>query len=254
MMKKKLLDICTIFIVVFAFAQGKNSYYPNYPADKNSYVGGETAFYTDFHKVLIEKKLKPCENKKEIFVAKILIDEKGNTRLINEEKQSNVIEKNFWNTDIYENRCTIQLVKEVLPNLESWKWVPAKINGEITPSITQFMVNPNNLFSDKFLENGITESQFPGGIKSFRDKVSSYIDIEDFVATKGGKINIIVTFSVNINGEIDEIYVLQSSGSPAFDEKFVYAIGKVGKKKWIPAKVYDHPIKSKFKFPFSVNF
>lgn len=116
------------------------------------------------------------------------------------------------------------------------------------------MIHPQNLFSDKFLENGLTESQIPGGMNSFRDKVSSYIDIEDFIATKGGNIKIIVTFSVDPEGQIDEIKVVQSSGLPVFDERFISAISKASKKKWTPAKVYGHPIKSRFRFPFTVNF
>lgn len=121
-MINKLGAIFAIFIYTLGFSQENNlKVYPNYPTDKYSYLGGESAFYTDFHKILLEKKLKPCENKKEIFVANILIDEEGNANLHNEEKPSNVTTKTFLNTDIYENKCTIKLIKDVLPNLDSWK-------------------------------------------------------------------------------------------------------------------------------------
>ena len=48
-----------------------------FPSDQYSYLGGTVGFYKDFQKVLLEKKLKPCDNKKELFRAPIIIKDDG---------------------------------------------------------------------------------------------------------------------------------------------------------------------------------
>ena len=60
-----------LFILFLTFfkvsAQNEMIIYDNFPTDQYSYLGGEKEFYKDFHKILIEKKLRPCENKKEFI-------------------------------------------------------------------------------------------------------------------------------------------------------------------------------------------
>ena len=44
-----------------------------YPEGQDFYKGGEEQFFKELNKVLIDSKLNPCENKKEVFFMKILV-------------------------------------------------------------------------------------------------------------------------------------------------------------------------------------
>ena len=109
-MRKYLLFFC--FVSAFCNAQNQ---YPFFPKDQHCYLGSFPAFYKDFHQILNENKLKPCENKKEFFTASVLI-KTDNTAEILENKTSQ------------ENKCSFELSKEVMKHMD--KWIPAKINGK----------------------------------------------------------------------------------------------------------------------------
>ncbi len=39
-----------------------------FPLGQHSYEGGDVQFYKDFHQIVLEKGLKPCENKNEFHL------------------------------------------------------------------------------------------------------------------------------------------------------------------------------------------
>ena len=68
--------ICILFILYSnSFAQ---DIYEQYPAGQTDYIGGNVQFYKDFHQVLKDKKLQPCENKKEAFSFRIVVSRQKN--------------------------------------------------------------------------------------------------------------------------------------------------------------------------------
>ena len=58
----------------------------SFPKDQHSYLGGRTNFYKDFQKVLLEKKLKPCDNKNEFLSAYVIVLENDTAVLYDPEK------------------------------------------------------------------------------------------------------------------------------------------------------------------------
>ena len=106
-----------------------------FPADQYSYLGGTVGFYKDFQKVLLEKKLKPCENKNELYRALIIIKEDETAYFVEYEKPSEIT-----------NKCSYALAKEVLTGMNGW--IAAKINGVPTTAGTQYFIYP-----DAFFEN-----------------------------------------------------------------------------------------------------
>ena len=250
---KKFYILTLLFISLFIFCQKKYPYYSPY---QESYSGGSKGFYKDFHRILVEKNIKPCENKREIFDAKILVDEKGNAILFNEVRKEDESFGNFEYLDFYKNKCTINLIKVVLKNMESSKWIPANINGKNVPAITSYIVYPDILFKDDFAEHQFGEdrsSNYPEGIPQFRNDVAKQVDISKFATKLKGKVSVEITFNVNVNGEIEDVKVAKSSGIEAFDNKFVDAIKNV-QNKWMPALMYGYPVKSRYRIPFTVEY
>lgn len=232
-----------LFFIVFSlFVKAQNQYpYPFFPNDQHCYLGGFPEFYKEFHKILIEEKLKPCEKKDELFIAFIII---------NPDNKAVLLENNWSN----ENKCSYELAKEVIPKMD--RWIPAKINGEEKSTIARVMFYMDDLF-DKYETNYsigkfVSKSNFD--VAKFRDDVIKRVDISGFVIKGNQPLRIKTTFVINEKGELDEVEMVESSGLKEFDEMILYAIKQTLKnKKWEPAKVHDIAIKSRFYLPFSIK-
>ena len=101
----------------------------SFPKDQHSYLGGRTNFYKDFQKVLLEKKLKPCDNKNEFLSAYVIVLENDTAVLYDPEKLHKP-----------ENKCARELTKEVVKNMPGW--ISAKINGNNKNCNTQKILIP----------------------------------------------------------------------------------------------------------------
>ncbi|GGG45528.1 energy transducer TonB [Epilithonimonas arachidiradicis] len=91
-------------------------------------------------------------------------------------------------------------------------------------------------------------SEFPTGIKGFRQEV-----INNFRTRKvtGKGINRTeIRFSIENDGSLSEIQAFGENES--LNEEAIRAVSKV-KKKWLPAKVKGEKVKSKFRFPLTIN-
>lgn len=244
-----------LFFPIYFFAQNLKDY-PDYPFDQHSFLGGNAAFYTDFHNILIQKNLKPCADKEELFFAAILIDEKGNATLFNDAKPKNEESDIYWKSKMYDNKCTINLIKEVMTHLEKWKWIPAKVNGKDIAAVEDIIINTKNLFSDNYLNDDLIEAQYKNvkiSDKKFRDEINRNLDTSDFKTDKAGNVTVATSFYVNTMGIVENIKITKSSGSEFFDERFILAIKRL-KKNWTPATVNNIPIKQKFNFLFTVKY
>lgn len=94
------------------------------------------------------------------------------------------------------------------------------------------------------------EAQFMnGGIDGFRSKVQDNFDIE---AVEGeGILNTVVTFEVDVNGNISNI---KSRGSNRdFNREAERAVRSV-RGKWKPGKVKGQNVKSRYSFPLKMRF
>lgn len=228
-----------LFVNSFLFGQKMASF----PADQYSYLGGPEAFYKDFQKILIAKHLKPCENKKELFLALIVVKDDETASLYESDKLPN-----------QPNMCGEELTKEVLKDMNGW--IPAKINGEVKTSIAHYFIFPDAFF-ENFKESYTPEKLmilpvFDGGMNAFRKEVMKRADPSDFYVKGSGKVTINVKFVVNVDGKMEDITLENSSGVKAYDDMIIYAVKSI-KKKWTPGKIHDYPIRYRFKLPLSFS-
>jgi TonB family protein len=232
----------TLLLSFFCFLLHAQNEYPYFPKDQHSYLGGHTEFYKDFHQILIEKNLTPCENKKEFLSAPILIKTDGSAE---------ILEGKFSQ----EKKCTFDLTKEVLKYLD--KWIPAKIDGIETPAVAVFAIFPDDLFENykegyNFFNSDYENTDFD--IQDFRKQIVKQIDLDSFSFKGHGKLTIITKFIINAEGKIDHLKIEKSSGSQRFDEMVMDAIKRTQKnKQWKPAKTHGILINSNFSFPISIS-
>lgn len=243
MIKKILFTISLLSFSLHVFGQTVHSQYFFYPKGQDSYEGGEKQFYKDFHQIVIDKKLKPCENKAEVYYLKVIVKEDGSVKYLKDDSNSEMALK---------NKCTYDLGLEVLRYMDKWK--PAIIEGEKKSAVASFFIVPNDLF-ENYKEGYIPQSDaasfenMPGGISKFREEVVRRIDIDGFDWKNGFKL--VVNFTVNTEGNIQDIKLEQSSGLKEFDKRIINGIKSI-KKKWSPAKVGGVPVNYRFRLP--INF
>ena len=227
---------------MFPLGKAQNNY-PEFPKDQHSYLGAYPQFYSDFHKVLIEKNLQPCANKKELSLVPVLIIS---------ENRAEVIEADSLKS---KNKCTIELAKNVIKHLD--KWMPAKIDGKETPAIKKIPIYPDDLFEKykegySFAEVDYKNTDFD--IEDFRKKVVKHINLDNFKYKGSGKLTVITSFNINYRGKLDNVKIEQSSGSQRFDEMIMDAIKETQQnKQWKPSSTHDIAINTFFRFPITIN-
>lgn len=216
--------------------------YPFFPKDQHCYLGGFTEFYKDFHQILIDKKVAPCENKAEFLTAFVLIRTDGTIQVLENESSK-------------KSKCSFDSTKEVLQYMD--KWIPAKIDGQPQATIAKLPIYIDDLYTNYkegyHLKDFIKESNID--IANFREEVVKYIDMSSFVFKRGkDPLRIALTFSINESGDFTDLKMLKSSGLTELDDMVLRAVKKVGSKnKWIPAKIHDIPINSVFNLPITIN-
>lgn len=214
-----------------------------YPEDQHSYLGGKTHFYKDFQKILLEKNLKPCENKNEFLKAFIIVLENDTAVLYEPKTVQNS-----------ENKCAQELTKEVVKNMPGW--ISAKIDGKNKAAAALYYIYPDAFF-DNFKTNYnlyelIIPPSFDGGINAFRNEVMKRVDVSDFFVKGKGKVTVEVTFTVNEEGEMANLKLENSSGLKEYDEMILQSVKRI-KKKWKPATVHGIPLKYNFRMPLSFS-
>lgn len=239
---KKLFLFSMIILSLKVFGQGTASEFYYYPHNQQPYKGGETQFYKDFHQILIDKNLKPCDQKSEIFYLKVLITENASIKYVKDDTNKDLAEK---------NKCAYDLGLQVVRYMD--KWNPAIIDGVAKPAVAGFFINPNDLFEN--YQEGYTPKEEPAlfenrsdGISRFRNEVVKKINLTGFQWKNSFKL--VTMFVVKADGTIDEVKLEQSSGIQEFDERIIRGI-KAIKKKWKPATVGGIPVNYRFRLPLN---
>lgn len=235
----KNLKVYFIFLLNFSLSIFGQEIMNHYPAGQDAYEGGEVQFYKDFHQILIDKKLTPCENKNELFTLKLVVYEDATIKYVKSDLSPEAM---------VNNKCAFNLGRDVLKYMDKWK--PAVFEGVKKPTITEFIVYPDALF-DKYKEgytakNFAETATFPGGINAFRQEVAKNIDLNGFIWKEPFKL--VVRFVVNGEGKLEDVELAESSGFAMFDERVLDGFKKV-KKKWKPATIHREPVKYRFMLP-----
>lgn len=235
---KKLCFLLTFIICSHFSSQILNQY----PKGQDDYNGGNEAFYRDFHNIILQKNLKPCENKNEFYILKLLVNTDGS---INYVKPDDVEEAE-------NNKCTIELAKNVIKYM--WGWKSATIGGQKMPALTSFIIFPDDLF-DKFKTGYdaakiLVEAQYETGLKGFREDIIRRTNIKDFRFRDDVKI--LIGFDIDKDGKMSNVHTINSSGSYEFDEAIMKNI-RMNTGKWLPAKFHNVSVKTGFRLPITIS-
>ncbi|WP_304343750.1 energy transducer TonB [Chryseobacterium koreense] len=244
-MRSKIYLFVAAIISITFYAQESQESPPFFPDDQHCYFGGFPEFYKDFNKIILENKLKPCEDKKELYTAFVLIGEDYSAQVL--ENQSSKI-----------NKCAFELTKIVVSHMD--KWIPARIGGQAAKSIARILIFPDALFENYYqgydIGQKFTIPSYGNGVGfvEFRKEVSKRIDMDRFYVKGAGKLKVAASFEIDENGQLNNLEMTKSSGLAEFDEMILYAIKSSAKKKnFSPAKIHGIPIKMQFNLPFGVT-
>ena len=236
---KKLSIFCLIFISILSFSQ---DILERYPDGQEYYNGGYLKLYKDINQVLIDKNLKPCENKSEYYRLNILVYPDNSIKYVRDENPENAIR----------NKCAFDLAREVAKYLTGWN--AATIDNKKVIAQTGYTILPSQLFTHykdgyfPYDPKTETNASFEGGISNFRKKVFQSINLNRF--SFNGPFKLEVTFVVEADGSMSNILLTQSSGLPEFDKMVISGMKSI-RNKWTPAKTVDVPIASRFRLPLS---
>lgn len=223
-------------------AQVAQPLYYYYPHGQEPYKGGDKEFYKDFHQILVDKKMEPCENKNELYLLKVIVNEDRSVKYLKDDMNAEMAEK---------NKCAYNLGLQVLKYMDKWK--PLESDGEIKKGVASYHIFPDALF-ENYREGYSVESKpallegLPDGINKFRSEVVRKIDLVGFQWKQSFKM--VALFTVNTEGVIEDITLENSSGVPEFDRRIISGIKNV-KKKWSPATIHGIPVKYRFRLPLS---
>ncbi|WP_374440859.1 energy transducer TonB [Epilithonimonas sp.] len=92
-------------------------------------------------------------------------------------------------------------------------------------------------------------AEFPGGINSFRSKFTNNFDSGSLEGE--GTLKTEVTFVVEKDGSLTQV---KASGPNSDFNREAEATVKGIKTKWTPGKVNGQPVRSRFRFPITMNF
>lgn len=238
-MRKSVIFI--LFLMVFSIANGQVLF--RYPKGQKSYNGD---FYKDFHQILKEDNIEPCENKKELYNVRVLVNEDASISIIRDSDDGRM----------QHNKCTIEILKKVLPKMKGW--TPAQVDGEKVKAATPIIVYLDDIFNYKDGYNPdkyIQESDFITDISAFRKKVMNYVYNNIEGKYDGiGRVEITIAFEFGEEGKIIRAFTVESSGNEGFDRELENAIMRMKDKKWKPNYYRDIPVKTYYVFPFIVSF
>jgi len=228
-----------IFVtLLFSTIINAQTQYPKFPRDQHSYLGSDKAFFEDFHKILIEQNLKPCENKNEHPYISFLIKSESSVEVLDLETKK-----------LQENKCSFELTKEVVKHMN--KWIPAKIDGKESPAIKTYFICPDDLFSN--YKPGYIDAENTDFDKEiFRKEVAKEIDLSRIKLNE--KLTVYIKFRINTQGKIDEIKIEKSSDSQIFDDMIIKAIENASRKlQWKSGMFLGKPVNLYFRMPLSAS-
>ena len=239
-MKIHFLFFC--FISAFCNAQILDQF----PKGQDFYEGGITKFYQDFHQIILDKNVQPCENKKELYLVKLLLTKDAKIKFI----------KDFDSVNISKNKCAYDLSLNVLKSLKT-NWKPAIVKNQKFDSVLEFFVLPNDLFQN-YKENYdpnqfYIPATYIGGKKKYdRDFHDNFMVLFTDYHING---KFYLDFYVDVDGEIVSPSLQPDVRNPTFTNEVFRTLKRLNKK-WNPAVFNGIPVKSKISVPigFSTGF
>ena len=236
----RIFYLLSILFSTLVYAQ----FLERYPENQVSYTGGDVAFYKDFHQILKDKNITPCENRQEMYILKVVVYEDASIKIVKEQNEEK-LEK---------NKCTYETIKKVLPEMTGWN--PAIYQDKKMPAVAEFPIYLDDLFENfthgYAASKYITQPEFPGGLQKFRNKFTGAIRIPNLDNTNG-EFTLRIAFEVNENGQMENVRLLDKTGYERFDASIIKGIQYL-KYKWKPGSFHGVPIKTNLRIPIHFTF
>lgn len=235
MIKKSLW--CSVILLLIGLGFAKGQILQQYPRSQVPYVGGYEAFYEDFHQIVKEKELQPCQKTDEFYQLSLLINANGSVNFV-KDHNSNYISA---------NKCAYDLARTAVQYLK--KWNPATVDGVAKSAVATFYIFPADFFSDvkpgyypsiRFPRYGKTDK----GDAEFRKGIVNRIDTRRF--SWDDRFEIIADFIISKDSKISDVVIIKSSSSEELDKRVVYGIQSTNKK-WTAATVNGVPVDYKYR-------
>lgn len=235
-----------IIVLFLVFANILNAQIlDKYPNGQSFYEGGLEKFYSDIHKIIIDEKVSSCENKNEIYFAKILVTKEDKVKFI----------KDFDSISISKNKCAYDFTLSVLKELKGFK--AAEVKGYKVSAIADFIMFPSDLF-DAYKENYnpknyLLAPQYSKGEEKFRKEFhDNFMTLFEDYHING---NLTLDFTINEDGKIVNPIISPKIDNVSFAREFLRTLGRIDKK-WKPALYKNIPVKYQITIPmnFSTEF
>lgn len=228
---KRTLLVILLIISFKAFCQ--TTVYDKYPFGQEAYKGGIKQLNIELHQIIKDRKLKPCDDDKQVYKVELIVKSDSTITLI----------KNPDSLYIKRNKCAYEMAKEALPYLENW--IPAKFKGENLNAIYTFDFIPNAVYND------LISPEFPGGLETFRSKFADNLNLPEL--SRNGTYKIELNFTINTEGKIEDIQVFSDRYDAELEFKAKTALMSI-KGKWKPGMINGVIVKSKMRLPITLNF
>ncbi len=231
-----------LLVILFSFSQSlfsQNTFFENYPQNRNPYIGGYEGYYKDFHNIIQEKNLQPCNNPNEIYVLKVVILPDSSIQFVKELNEK----------IINSNKCAYNLAREVAKYQKNWN--PVIIDGTKQTSVANFIIFPDDFFNNyrdgyfpnytppKYVDKktGVERNYEKDFVMKFNKKRFRWNDV--FVIQG--------EFTVTKEGKVKDIFLPRPSGLDEFDKEIKNTINILSKN-MRPATINGTPIDDRFSF------
>ncbi|MDV3774955.1 hypothetical protein CMU14_17950 [Elizabethkingia anophelis] len=236
------ISFILLFLGVFFSAQeNKNIVSTIY--NSFNYQGGNVQFFRDAHEVIVKKKIQPCANKNELYMAKIIVYPDSTIKLVEEENPEK-IEK---------NKCAYELAKTIIKYTGGY-WEPIEIDGEKKEAMAGVNIFPDALFEKYNLNyNALSyyiPAEFPGGIEVFKKKIKQNVNLNGLTWDFNEKL--VLRFTIDENGNAIDFKITSLSFNKEVEQRYMSALKSI-KDKWKPATLHGINVTSYIGFPISLE-
>ncbi|GGG46577.1 hypothetical protein BXY58_0538 [Epilithonimonas arachidiradicis] len=216
----------------------QNKVLTEFPKNQLPYIGGYEAYYNDFHNIIAEQNLQPCNNKNELYQFSVLITSDASIKFIKDVNEQ-YVEK---------NKCAYNLARQVAQYQKNWN--PAIVDGLKENAIARFIIYPDDLFEN--FRNGYTpvftapvfNLSEKDHLGEFQKDLLSKLDLRRF--DWNDIFTVETEFIINKEGKMENIILTKPSGLHEFDKMIINSYKSI-RKKWKPATINGIPIDYRFK-------
>lgn len=231
---KKFAVLYLVYFSVFCFAQINKGF----PLNQEYFPGNWRGLQNTMVNVVKDNNIQPCENKDEIYILPIIINEDATINYV----------ADFDSLNIAKNKCAYDFGRKILPFLKGWK--AGIINGKLKKCLVEIEINPFYIYYSKRNSDDNVTTYPTMSTKDF----SNWAEAVKFILDRNLDTNLdqkgSLSFTVKEDGSLADVEIQ----FPFLDEKNKKLIeSKITKLKnrWTPKMFNGIPVSYKRRFDLS---